>query len=145
MAGIVRSAMANPPGPVVSCPSTPCLSGTSSSTARAASCPGRIAEKTNRAPAIGRAGVGLAADREPRAPLRAQVPAERRHQLQALGVGVVQHDLVQPEVGPDSAASPRSTNGARTPDPSIVSFMTETLALVLPADMRESRPADGRR
>ena len=47
----------------------------------------------------GRAGVGLAADREPRAPLRTQVPAERRHQLQALGIGVVQHDLVQPEVG----------------------------------------------
>ena len=46
----------------------------------------------------GRAGVGLAADREPGAPLRTQVPAERRHQLQALVIGVVQHDLVQPEV-----------------------------------------------
>ena len=44
MTGIVRSAKAMPPGPVVSCPSTPCASGTVSSTIRLAMPPTRIAE-----------------------------------------------------------------------------------------------------
>src|SRR2546426_859138 len=48
MTGMVRMAIANPPGPVVSCPSTPYLRGSCSSSARARSCPTRIAAKTKR-------------------------------------------------------------------------------------------------
>ena len=99
----------------------------------------------------GRARIGLAADREPRAPLGAQVPAERRHQLQSLGVGVVQHDLVQPEVvltGRETAQHERSSH-ARPEHRQLHAAppVRETLALPLPADMSEggSRPADGRR
>ena len=44
MTGIVRSAKAMPPGPVVSWPSTPWASGTVSSTMRLAMPPTRIAE-----------------------------------------------------------------------------------------------------
>ncbi len=42
--GMVRSAKAMPPGPVVSCPSTPCASGTVSSTMRLCMPPTRMAE-----------------------------------------------------------------------------------------------------
>ena len=48
--GIVRSAKQMPPGPVVSCPSTPSPSGTSSSTTRPSSWPTRIAQNTKSAP-----------------------------------------------------------------------------------------------
>ena len=44
--------------------------------------------------------LGLAADRESCPPVGAQVSAHGGHELQALGVGVVQHDLVQPERRP---------------------------------------------
>ena len=50
MAGIVRSAKQMPPGPVVSCPSTPWPSGTPSSTVRPSSPPTRIAMNTKSAP-----------------------------------------------------------------------------------------------
>ena len=48
--GIVRSAKQMPPGPVVSCPSTPSPSGTSSSITRPSSWPTRIAQNTKSAP-----------------------------------------------------------------------------------------------
>ena len=50
MTGIVRSAKQMPPGPVVSCPSTPIPSGTSSSTTRPSSWPTRIAQNTKSVP-----------------------------------------------------------------------------------------------
>ncbi len=50
ISGIVRSAKQIPPGPVVSCPSTPRASGTDSSTTRPSSRPTRIAENTKSAP-----------------------------------------------------------------------------------------------
>ena len=46
ISGIVRSAKQIPPGPVVSCPSTPSASGTCSSTTRPSSRPERIAQNT---------------------------------------------------------------------------------------------------
>ena len=50
IAGIVRRAKQIPPGPVVSCPSTPRPSGIDSSTTRPSRRPGRIALKTKSAP-----------------------------------------------------------------------------------------------
>ena len=67
IAGIVRSAQQIPPGPVVSCPSTPSPSGTDSSTTRPSSRPTRIALKTKSAPssASPRSPVSRNASRSP--------------------------------------------------------------------------------
>jgi hypothetical protein len=95
IAGIVRNAIANPPGPVVSCPSTPCFSGSASSKVRARSCP--RADRGEDEPRVRERGawVVVAAELERPAPLPAQEPAERGHRLESAGIAVVEHDLLE--------------------------------------------------
>ena len=64
IAGIVRSAKQMPPGPVVSCPSTPRASGTDSSTTRPSSRPTRMAREDEVGALDGVVEVGGDAERQ---------------------------------------------------------------------------------
>src|SRR5690349_14698188 len=70
----VRSANAIPPGPTVSWPSTPCASGTASSTIRPSRPPTRIAHSTNAAPRTA-AARSVSCRRGSETPPSASIPA----------------------------------------------------------------------
>ena len=91
--GTVRSALANPPAPVVSWPRQPNLGGIVSSSSRAASPPTRSCTRTNPAPSIG--GLAIAGQLEPpgEAAVVHDAAREAADDVEPLGVDVVQPEL----------------------------------------------------
>ena len=129
--GIVRSAKQMPPGPVVSWPSTPSPSGTSSSTTRPSSWPTRIAQKTKSAPStastrsvVARNGSRVAVlGREPVEHVRRCAPAAtasmscRTTSSQAEPLGLLQQRAVDERDAEAAAADDRQLHATVTSIP----------------------------
>ena len=92
-----------PPGPIVSCPSTPWPSGTPSSIVRPSRPPTRIAVNTKSGALERVVEVGRGPERHAVAVLGGLAFQHLRDALQPLGVDVVQHDLVERPAARSSA------------------------------------------
>ena len=111
MAGIVRSAKQMPPAPIVSWPSTPCPSGTPSSTVRPSSPPTRIATKTKPAPSSASSRSVVVRNGTPVAVLGGLALEHLGDAVEPLGVDVVEDDLVERR---DAGAARRRRAGRGT-------------------------------
>ena len=138
--GIVRSAKQMPPGPVVSWPSTPSPSGTSSSTTRPSSWPTRIAENTKSAPSTASTR-SVVARNGSRVPCSAASPSStgpiRSSRVASMSCSTTSSRLSRPAF---SSSAPYTSGTRKPPPPTIVSFMRSS-----PRSRRRRRSSGRRR